>query len=97
MQITLDLPYDSTTLTPAEVVEQYYNCRGIYSLKDGEEISARLCGEDVEAEVINERGEVVLADFICFDDIRDAFTLADYYAWGQDEDENDVLVCFGGR
>lgn len=97
MQITLDLPYDSTTLTPGEVAGQYLACRGTYAPKDGEEVCAYLTCEGLNIEVIGANGETVHAEIIYLDDIRETFTHADYYVWGQDEDENDILVCFGGR
>lgn len=84
----------SEVLTPMEVAEQLVWC-GAIELEPKEHIvSATLeCGCDLEVTIqtlLDERVE-------CFSewDIKQAFSEADWVVWADDENGNDVLLCFG--
>ena len=100
---TIQLCDEPTTLTLREVAEQLANC-GAIQLVDDEIIGdVRLEFEaDLEVEIdkvvdgdprcreYNERSETwTLGDIRCY------FTMADFYAWGKDENGEYCLYCFG--
>lgn len=84
------------TLTIAEVVEQLKTC-GALEIGDGEYLGeCRLeCGCDLEVDVCSCLVGGDHTETFTEQDIRDYFTNADYCVWANDEDGNDILLCFG--
>jgi hypothetical protein len=80
-------------LTPMEVAEQLTWC-GEINLEKGERIiSASLeCGCDLEI-VIGDGENEYTREFTEWD-IRQAFDQPEWVAWAEDEDGNNVLLCF---
>ena len=96
--------YDAPTcLSLKEVADQLANC-GAIELASNETIGdCRLeVGDDLEVDinkVIEDdprcTGYLVRTETLDMVDIRKHFTAADYYAWGKDENGDDMLYCFG--
>ena len=82
-------------LTPMEVAERLTWC-GELNLEKGERIvSATLeCGCDLEITIANESGDEYRREFTEWD-IKQAFDQTDWVVWAEDENGNDVLLCFG--
>jgi len=101
MKITLNLPDDATILSPREVAEQLRIYGGLL-LDDNERVGdIRLEYGDLEIDIhISEPedpridGHLDRTETFDISKICTYLTAADYYAWGQDEDGDDVLVCF---
>lgn len=98
--MTVTLCDDVSALTVREVVEQLMSC-GDIELEDYERvIDTRLeCGCDLEVDIECNADDVRIDGRYTItrtlEDIRAAFTAADYYTWAVNEDGEDVLLCFG--
>ena len=83
----VELNEEVQTMTIAEVVEQLKAC-GALEIGDGEYLGE--CRLECGCLVGGDHTETFTEQ-----DIRDYFTNADYCTWAQDEDGNDILLCFG--
>ena len=92
----VELKDEVQTMTIAEVVDQLRSC-GALEVGDGEYVGeCRLeCGCDLEVDIGSCMTGGDHTETFTEQDVRDWFVNSDYCVWAQDEDGNDILLCFG--